>query len=187
MRLDHIAYRVADRHKAAQFFIECFGYKIPDDLPEGFDITFEDGTQALCYVLVPPEKVLDQLPWTHHLLGVKGVNDPLEYHLAPEVFISDGTEGSIVKEWVKARGGVGGIHHLAYQVDSVEAKMEEWKTKGFAEFTTSDPLKCEGLTQVFTKPSALTGIIYEFIEREKHGFCRDNVRDLMKSTKEFSR
>ncbi|MBY0426154.1 MAG: VOC family protein [Cytophagales bacterium] len=186
MRLDHIAYRVADRHKAAKFFMECFGYRIPSDLPDGFDITFEDGTKALCYVLVPPEKIVDQVPWSQFLVTEESKR-PFEYHLAPEIFISDGTEGSIVKEWVKARGGIGGIHHLAYQVESVEDKMEEWKRKGFAEFTTTDPLRCEGLTQVFTKPSALTGIIYEFIEREKHGFCRDNVRDLMKSTKEFSR
>lgn len=185
MRLDHIAYRVANRHKTAEFFMKCFGYTIPKDLPDGFDITFEDGTQALCYVLVPPEKTLEVLPWT--------IFDPMqnpkqvEYHLAPEIFISDGTEGSIVKEWVKARNGVGGIHHLAYQVDNVEATMDEWRVKGYAEFTTQHPLRCDGLTQVFTQPSMLTGIIYEFIEREKHGFCRDNVRDLMKSTKEFSR
>src|SRR5205807_229039 len=74
--------------------------------------------------------------------------------------------------------------HLAYQVDSVQSKMNEWKTKGYAEFTTETPLTCPGLTQVFTKPSNLTGVIYEFIERGKHGFCKDNVRDLMISTKD---
>jgi catechol 2,3-dioxygenase-like lactoylglutathione lyase family enzyme len=187
MRLDHIAYRVADRNVAAKFFIECFGYRIPDDLPDGFDITFEDGTKALCYVLVPPEKIKDEVPWSYAVPPLGEVGNTMEYHLAPEIFISDGTEGSIVREWVKARGGTGGIHHLAYQVESVENKMEEWKQKGFAEFTTPDPLRCEGLTQVFTKPSQLTGIIYEFIEREQHGFCRDNVRELMKSTKEFAK
>jgi hypothetical protein len=71
-------------------------------------------------------------------------------------------------------------------VDSVAAKMEEWKAKGYAEFTTAEPLTCPGLTQVFTKPSALTGIIYEFIERSAQGFCRENVKDLMNSTKDLS-
>ena len=51
-----------------------------------------------------------------------------------------------------------------------------------AEFTTDKPLTCHGLVQAFTKPSELTGIIYEFIEREGHGFCETNVKDLMKST-----
>ena len=83
------------------------------------------------------------------------------------------------------RNGVGGIHHIAYQVDDVEKTMKEWQQKGFAEFATTDPLKCPGLVQVFTKPSLLTGVIYEFITREDHGFCKDNVKSLMESTKGF--
>ena len=35
----------------------------------------------------------------------------------------------------------------------------------------------------FAKPMKLTGVIYEFIEREAQGFCADNVKDLMNSTK----
>ena len=31
----------------------------------------------------------------------------------------------------------------------------------------------------------LTGIIYEFITREKEGFCRENVKNLMNSTKDI--
>ena len=61
--------------------------------------------------------------------------------------------------------------------------MEEWREKGYAEFTTDEPLTCPGLTQAFTKPSELTGIIYEFIEREAQGFCQTNVKDLMVSTR----
>ena len=36
--------------------------------------------------------------------------------------------------------------------------------KGFAEFASEEPLTCPGLTQVFTKPLEITGVIYEFIE-----------------------
>ena len=61
--------------------------------------------------------------------------------------------------------------------------MQEWKEKGYAEFATDKPLICPGLTQVFTKPSLLTGVIYEFITRENHGFCKENVKLLMESTK----
>lgn len=182
MRLDHIAYRVADRYKTAQFFITCFGYRIDEKIPEGFDITFEDGTMAKCLVLIPSEKYTENLPWETYMYG-NTLDQKQSYHLPPEIFISDGSDGSIVKEWIEKRGGVGGIHHLAYMVDSVEEKMKEWKEKGFAEFTTDEPLKCEGITQIFTKPSELTGVIYEFIERGVHGFCQDNVKDLMNSTK----
>jgi hypothetical protein len=181
MRLDHIAYRVADKWKTANFFISCFGYHIPEDMPEGFDITFEDGTMAKCLVLLPPEKKIESLPWTN-LIPIDNQN--IEYHIAPEIFISEGNDGSVVKDWVSRRDGVGGIHHIAYQVDNVQATMDEWKEKGYAEFSSPHPLSCPGLVQVFTKPSILTGVIYEFIERETHGFCKENVKNLMLSTKE---
>jgi 4-hydroxyphenylpyruvate dioxygenase-like putative hemolysin len=107
-----------------------------------------------------------------------------QFHLPPEIFVSDGTADSIVGKWVERRDGVGGIHHIAYQVDSVLKTMEEWKLKGYAEFSSSAPLTCPGLTQVFTKPSELTGVIYEFIERGSFGFCKENVQNLMESTKD---
>jgi catechol 2,3-dioxygenase-like lactoylglutathione lyase family enzyme len=181
MRIDHMAYRVKDRYKSAQFFIDCLGYRIAEELPEGFKIEFADKTTADCLVLVPTQNVSTKtLPWIYQTM-----EDNDEYHMAPEIFISDGPEGSIVGDWVKARSGIGGVHHIAYQVDSVESKMLEWIEKGYAEFASEKPLTCPGLVQIFTKPSELTGIIYELIERENHGFCKDNVKLLMESTKGF--
>lgn len=178
MRIDHIAYRVKDKEKTAQFFIDFFGYRKPEDLQEGFDIRFEDNTWAKCLVLEPPEKTSNLMPWK--FFDIFG----LEFHTAPEIFVSSGCKGSIVADWVDSHnGGNGGIHHIAYQVDSVEDIMDEWRDKGFFEFSSEIPLTCEGLTQVFTKPLEETGVIYEFIEREKQGFCASNVRDLMNSTK----
>jgi catechol 2,3-dioxygenase-like lactoylglutathione lyase family enzyme len=176
MRLDHIAYRVADRKKTARFFMDAFGYKVQTE----FDIHFDDGTGAKCIALEPPEKLGADVPWKTFAAGSEQ-----EYHLPPEIFVSDGSPDSVVGQWVAARGGVGGIHHLAYQVSSVEETMREWREKGYAEFSTEDVLRCPELTQVFTKPSALTGVIYEFISRGRHGFCQDNVKDLMLSTRDF--
>ncbi len=170
MRLDHCAYRVADRRKTAQFFIDAFGYKIQAE----FTIDFGNGQTAECIALEPSEKT-KSCDWTV-------LHESTMYHMAPEIFVSDGSPGSIVDQWVKARGGIGGIHHIDYQVDSVEEKMKEWKEKGYSEFTSEYPMKCPGLTQIFTKPSVLTGVIFEFIEREEHGFCAANVRQLMEST-----
>lgn len=187
MRLDHIAYRAADRKKTAQFFIDALGYRVQTE----FNIDFADGTCAKCIALEPPEKpVVDEIHWLiRQYVGPNLKNDQVddtkfaEYHLPPEIFVSDGDPESIVGKWVERRDGVGGVHHIAYQVESVEKTMEEWKAKGYAEFSSEKPLTCPGLTQVFTKPSQLTGVIYEFIERGKHGFCKDNVKDLMESTK----
>lgn len=182
MRLDHIAYRVKDRHKAAKFFIDCLGYRLAEDLPEGFKLEFEDGTTASCLVLVPSEKVSKNLPWN---FNIPCDEKSQTYHVAPEIFISDGEEGSIVGDWVKNRNGIGGVHHMAYQVDDVAETMSEWTKKGYAEFLSEKPLTCPGLEQVFTKPSEITGIIYELIKRDAHGFCVDNVKDLMTSSKDL--
>ena len=60
--------------------------------------------------------------------------------------------------------------------------MKEWVSMGI-EFLSDKPLTCPGLVQVFTKPHPVTGMIYELIERTDKGFCKDNVKDLMNSTK----
>lgn len=177
MRLDHIAYRAKDRVKTAQFFMDALGYTVQTE----FDLEFSDGTTTKCIALEPPEKELKNAPWTY-VAEIKF--NVQEYHLPPEIFVSDGPPDSIVGKWVAARNNVGGIHHIAYQVESVEKTMKEWKEKGYAEFASEAPLTCPGLTQVFTKPSELTGVIYEFIERGEHGFCKDNVKALMESTKD---
>tara|TARA_S200002703_G_scaffold122305_1_gene108215 strand:- start:1080 stop:1559 length:480 start_codon:yes stop_codon:yes gene_type:complete len=124
-----------------------------------FVIDFDDGSKATCSVMIPNE--------------------------GPEVFISQGTPGSIVDRWVDAHGGIGAVHHTAYRVESVQKTMDDMRADGI-EFLSDKPLTCPGLVQVFTKPDPFTGIIYEFIEREAQGFCQENVKDLMISTDEES-
>ena len=178
MRIDHVAYRVVNREEAAQFFIKAFGYSIADE----FEITFDDDTCAQCYALRPPERLNDEELFNNWAM----VNHDGTYHLAPEIFVSEGSPGSIVANWVESRGGVGGVHHIAYQVEDVAAVMEEWKFKGLAEFTTDEPIAAEGLVQCFTKEHPITGVIYEFIFRTKKGFNVENVKDLMTSTQDSS-
>ena len=187
MRLDHIAYRVKSRDKAVDFFMKAFGYKFQAE----FEIFFNDEKtdKALCIALEPPEKTLSIAEFASHTIYTEFPEEPtVEMHLAPEIFVSEGTEGSIVGNWVKARGNIGGIHHLAYMVNSVEKKKKEWLEKGWGDFSSEKAFKCEDLTQIFSKPHELTGVIYEFIERHVHsdghsrGFCKDNVKQLMMST-----
>ena len=183
--MDHIAYRVGDKQKTIQFFKDAFGYREQTS----FDLKFGDGTTCECTALEPPEKPTSPVNYN----SVNTMADMWEcaafcfepevnYHMAPEIFVSEGQPGSIVANWVNERNGVGGIHHLAYQVSNVKDTMDEWKEKGYAEFCSERPLTCPGLTQVFTKPSLLTGVIYEFITRGEHGFCTENVQALMEST-----
>ena len=184
MRLDHIAYRTANRAKTVKFFMDAFGYKI--QLVEGeetFPIFFNDEQTefATCSALEPPEKISKEMPWV--MSGQAYERPGMMFHLAPEIFVSEGTPDSIVGQWVAKRDGVGGIHHLAYQVTDVDAQMKEWTEKGLADFTSSKPFQCEDLTQVFSKYHPLTGVVYEFIQRKEYGFCRANVKRLMESTR----
>src|SRR3954469_21564575 len=123
MRIDHIAFRVKDRAAAVKFFTETLGYKVQQD----FDIFFNDEKTdvANCTALEPPEKLDRVVPWTHMVPGLEQ-----EYHMPPEIFVSQGTPGSIVEEWVNRKGP--GIHHIALQVDSVADTMREWQEKGWA-------------------------------------------------------
>lgn len=182
MRLDHIAYRTKDRQKTANFFINAFGYKIQQE----FDIDLGEGNYAKCIALEPSEKISNSLITKMLVpLNLFGQDErKIEYHLAPEIFVSDGNQDSIIGKWVAKRDGIGGIHHLAYEVKSVKEIMVEWKEKGFANFLTEEPLKCpeSGLVQVFTEVSTFTGIIYEFIERSEYGFCKANVKNLILSS-----
>ena len=185
MRLDHIAYRVADRYKTSDFFKEAFNYTVGDE----FQVEFDDGTTAECIELEPSDRHPVQELWNIRWPSRNpDTNEEIttEAHGPPEIFVSDGPAGSIVGDWVTARGGIGGIHHLAYEVEDVAATMAEWKEKGYAEFLSEEPLSCPGLKQVFTKPSELTGVIYELINRTGKGFCKENVKDLMNSTSNLS-
>jgi 4-hydroxyphenylpyruvate dioxygenase-like putative hemolysin len=155
MRLDHIAYRVSDRKAAARLMVLEFGYLFVEE----FLLNFDDGTCTKCYALQK-----------------KG---------EPDLFISEGAPNSIVDRWVQDRGGVGGIHHVAYFVDDVAAKMREWRRRKVATFTTDEPIVGPGLIQAFTEPHPLTGVIYELINRDEGvvGFNAENVKRLMESTK----
>ena len=185
MRLDHIAYRVKDRYQTAKFFEDTLGYKIGHE----FKITFQDETNADCIALLPPEDRSKNIEDWNININTGLVKFPpkpgFNLHAPPEIFVSDGPKGSIVGDWVESRGGIGGVHHLAYQVDDVEKVMVEWRDKGYVEFLSDEPLTCEEpkLTQVFSKPSELTGVIYELITRsDTKGFCEKNTKQLMEST-----
>lgn len=182
MRLDHIAFRVKDRDGAVDFYKKFYGYKEQAE----FDITLDDGTTATCMSLEPPEKSLPGVPFdcTSYIpVGPMVPQERVLYHMAPEIFISAGPKDSLIQRWVdKYGGGIGGVHHFAYQVESVEERMQHWVKEGLS-FTTEKPLTCEQLTQVFSQPNPYVNTIFEFIERKgQRGFCAENVGKLMSST-----
>ena len=179
MRLDHIAYRVEDRDATVEYIKKVFSYKHGAD----FEICFDDGSTAKCVALIPPEKMHKSIPFSMSFPAV----GPLitEYHIPPEIFVSEGTKGSIVERWVKNTPlGKGGIHHLAYSVRSIEHRVKQFRDQG-VEFLSEDIIECpeDDMRQIFTKPQLLLGgIIIELIERGSKGFCQSSVKKLMEST-----
>lgn len=183
MRLDHIAFRVLDRNKASEFLQQILGYRVQAP----FTIDFDDGTKAECVALEPIPASQSEM---QHLFrfggGLTDEDFTKRSRGMPEMFVSDGQDqGGIVGEWVAQRG-VGGIHHIAFQVQDVEAEMKQWKEKG-VEFSSEQPIKCpeEDMVQIFTKPiQELGGVVIELIQRTNHGFCRSSVKKLMESSVE---
>ena len=156
MILDHIAYRVTNRKKAAGFLAKTLKYTTNTE----FEIVFDNKSTAECLVLEPSSSQ------------------------NPEIFISDGTDNSVVGEWVQAQNGSGGIHHIAYRVSDIYAIVQEWKENG-VQFLTEDVIDCpeDNMKQIFSKPlDVLGGLIIELIERQDKGFCQNSVKDLMTST-----
>lgn len=180
MRLDHLAYRVANREQATKFLCKAFDYRIKEE----FEILFDNGETAMCYALEPKylrsckSTLIDSRTFSEVKLNYV-------YHSPPEIFVSEGSPDSIVGKWVADRNGIGGLHHIALEVEDVEATMNKWRKEGLAEFTTDRPI-CgpDGLTQCFTTPHFLTCMVYEFINRGvgSRGFNRDSVKKLMEST-----
>ena len=156
MRLDHIAFRVLDRD-AAVAFTRLLGF----ELEEEFQIDFSDGSQAKCVAMRPPEKKVKKQPWTMFRSG------QYEYHLAPEMFVSEGEPDSIVGDWVRHREN-GGIHHIAFQIQSLDKLREtvdQWREAG-VKFTSDEIMACpdDELHQIFTEPiDVIGGIIIELI------------------------
>jgi catechol 2,3-dioxygenase-like lactoylglutathione lyase family enzyme len=182
MRLDHVAYRVENRDATVEYLMKVFNYKHGAD----FEINFDDGSSAQCIALTPPEKAHESV---HFSMSFPAVG-PLvtEYHIAPEIFVSQGTKGSIVERWVKNTPlGKGGIHHLAYSVHNIESRVKQFRNQGI-EFLSENIIDCpeDDMRQIFTKPQLLLGgIVIELIERGDRGFCQNSVKELMQSTEEL--
>lgn len=175
VRLDHVAFRVVDKDAALFLLKTLLGY----EEAEPFEIVFEDGTKVECMALIPQERVGNiEIPFVAGYATAK-------YHAPPEVFVSEGQGNSIVDDWVAERNmGLGGVHHLAYQVDNIDEVVNQWKEH--LEFS-SDIIDCpdDNLRQIFTKPiKQLGGLIIELIERGDKGFCGNSVKKLMEATKE---
>jgi len=109
MRLDHTAYRVADKEEARKFFMECLGYTLQDT----FDIEFDDGTSCECYAMTREGE--------------------------SEIFVSQGEPGSIVANWVEKHGnGIHHLAYEVANVNNAMAHWEAFGIKFMSDPITCD-------------------------------------------------
>jgi len=183
--IDHLAFRTIDRKGAVKFLCDALGYREATQFK--LDFQNEEKDEATCSVLESTDRTNPELllPWTYM---VEAVGVTQRYVLSPEIFISEGSPGSIVDTWARSHGGAN-LHHIALQVpkySTVKQEMEKWKQNGWCEdFTSDEPFHCDDMSQVFTQPSSVLGVIFELIKRKKAGFCQESVIKLMESTENF--
>lgn len=72
------------------------------------------------------------------------------------------TEG-VLKEY---RGGKGGLHHIAFEVDDVEKARQEFETKGLEMLENTAVPGAGGIIVNFLRPRFGFGILVEFVEQK---------------------
>jgi methylmalonyl-CoA/ethylmalonyl-CoA epimerase len=121
--------------------------------------------------------------------GSKALSNVLNLTGSPfYIFVDQGLdEQNVITKWVDRNGG--GLHHMAYLVENIEAAADGLREDGMV-FTTDSVVDTGGgLKQLFSHPHPVTGVITEIIERYKEDvyFVQQNVLQLIKSTEKFSR
>jgi len=106
----------------------------------------------------------------------------------PIIVISEGLSAdSIVEKYCQKYGSR--VHHLAYEVKDIEQVVQIQKARGVI-FTTEKVIGSEeeGIKQIFTRPTAHSNHIIEYIQRfgDFDGFFTpNNIAELMLSTEKL--
>ncbi len=74
------------------------------------------------------------------------------------------SEESTVAKFIEKRGE--GIHHIAFAVDDVDAKLEELQDKGLKLIDKKSRSGAEGLSIGFLHPKSTLGVLTEFCEKK---------------------
>lgn len=74
------------------------------------------------------------------------------------------SEDSGVAKFLAERGG--GMHHLCFEVDDIEAKMAELKSKG-VRLINETPIILEGRKAAFIHPKSANGVMVELYQVTK--------------------
>ncbi|MBK8466554.1 MAG: methylmalonyl-CoA epimerase [Chloracidobacterium sp.] len=75
------------------------------------------------------------------------------------------SDDSPISKFLEKRGG--GIHHIAIEVDDIEASLAKLKSKGMRLIDESPRIGAEGCLVAFVHPSASNGVLLELVQTVK--------------------
>lgn len=72
------------------------------------------------------------------------------------------SEDSPISKFLEKRGG--GIHHIAVEVEDIEASLEQLKSKGMRLIDENPRIGAEGCLVAFVHPSSANGVLLELVQ-----------------------
>ena len=75
------------------------------------------------------------------------------------------SEDSPISKFLEKRGG--GIHHIAVEVDDIEAALAKLKSEGARLIDEKPRVGAEGCLVAFVHPSSANGVLLELVEEKK--------------------
>lgn len=74
------------------------------------------------------------------------------------------SEDSPISKFLEKRGG--GIHHIAVEVEDIEAALAQLKAKGMRLIDESPRIGAEGCLVAFVHPSSANGVLLELVQEK---------------------
>jgi methylmalonyl-CoA/ethylmalonyl-CoA epimerase len=75
------------------------------------------------------------------------------------------SDDSPISKFLEKRGG--GVHHIAIEVDDIEASLAKLSSNGMRLIDESPRIGAEGCRVAFVHPSAANGVLLELVEKAK--------------------
>lgn len=75
------------------------------------------------------------------------------------------SDDSPISKFLEKRGG--GIHHIAVEVDDIEASLAKLKAKGMRLIDESPRIGAEGCLVAFVHPSSANGVLLELVQPQR--------------------
>lgn len=75
------------------------------------------------------------------------------------------SDDSPISKFLEKRGG--GIHHIAVEVDDIEASLAQLKAKGARLIDETPRIGAEGCLVAFVHPSSANGVLLELVQTHK--------------------